>query len=97
MKKTFLLLFLSAGLCFSFAPEKNLIRAESNVTTAETLTTIKWETQDMDLGTIKHQVPKTVEFAFTNSGKVPLIITEVKTSCGCTVAEYPKEPIAPAV
>ncbi|MFZ4543161.1 MAG: DUF1573 domain-containing protein [Saprospiraceae bacterium] len=35
------------------------------------------------------------EFKFTNTGKNPLIIKDAIASCGCTVAEYPKEPIAP--
>lgn len=35
------------------------------------------------------------DFAFTNAGKSPLIISSASGSCGCTVPEYPKEPIAP--
>jgi len=35
------------------------------------------------------------EFAFTNTGKSPLIISSASGSCGCTVPDYPKEPIAP--
>src|SRR5690606_30074092 len=35
------------------------------------------------------------EFAFTNTGKKPLLISGVTTSCGCTVADYPKEPVLP--
>lgn len=40
---------------------------------------------------------ETVEhvFKFTNTGKVPLTIQSAKSTCGCTVPEYPKEPIAP--
>ncbi len=34
-------------------------------------------------------------FKFTNTGKIPLIISDSKTTCGCTVPNYPKEPIAP--
>ena len=33
------------------------------------------------------------EFVFTNIGKEPLIISKAKGSCGCTVPEWPKEPI----
>ncbi len=35
------------------------------------------------------------EFTFKNTGKAPLIITDVSVGCGCTVTEFPKEPIAP--
>ena len=34
-------------------------------------------------------------FEFTNTGDAPLLITNAKSSCGCTVPEWPKEPIAP--
>ena len=34
-------------------------------------------------------------FEFTNTGDAPLIITNVKSSCGCTVPSKPKEPILP--
>lgn len=33
-------------------------------------------------------------FEFTNTGKVPLVISNARGSCGCTVPEWPKEPIA---
>ncbi len=34
-------------------------------------------------------------FKFKNTGKTPLVLTKVGASCGCTVVEYPKTPIAP--
>lgn len=46
------------------------------------------------------QVPEaegevTYDFVFTNAGKSPIIITDVKSSCGCTTPEWPKQPILP--
>lgn len=35
------------------------------------------------------------EFEFTNTGKEPLILSSVKSSCGCTVPSWPREPIMP--
>jgi hypothetical protein len=35
------------------------------------------------------------DFVFSNTGKIPLIINEVKASCGCTVPEWPREPVLP--
>ena len=46
-----------------------------------------------DYGKIKQNSDGTHEFEFKNTGKGPLIITNVKSSCGCTVPTYPKEPI----
>ncbi|HMO38239.1 MAG TPA: DUF1573 domain-containing protein [Saprospiraceae bacterium] len=34
-------------------------------------------------------------FRFTNTGKTPLLISEARSSCGCTVPEWPQSPIAP--
>ncbi len=35
------------------------------------------------------------DFTFTNTGTVPLLITDARSTCGCTVGDYPKEPVAP--
>jgi hypothetical protein len=48
-----------------------------------------------DYGTIKKGADPYCEFKLTNTSKQPLIIQEAHGSCGCTVPEYPKEPIAP--
>src|SRR5580698_10167170 len=37
----------------------------------------------------------THEFKFTNTGKEPLVLSNVKASCGCTTPSWPKEPILP--
>lgn len=48
-----------------------------------------------DYGSIDQGANGTTEFRFTNTGTEPLIISNAKGSCGCTVPEWPKEPIAP--
>lgn len=48
-----------------------------------------------DFGTVSYKKETTCAFEFSNSGKTMLIINDVKTSCGCTVPEWPKEPISP--
>lgn len=48
-----------------------------------------------DFGTIKQNSTNTYAFKFTNTGDEPLLITNAVGSCGCTVPNYPKEPIAP--
>jgi hypothetical protein len=55
----------------------------------------KWTATTFDFGQIKVGIPVSHEFTFTNSGTVPLIISSVQASCGCTVAEYTKDPILP--
>ena len=56
---------------------------------------LQFEKTEHDFGVINEgDVVETV-FSFTNSGKSELIITSAKGSCGCTVPEWPKEPIMP--
>ncbi len=55
----------------------------------------KFDKTEHDFGTINEgDVVETV-FSFTNVGKSELIITSAKGSCGCTVPDWPKEPIMP--
>ncbi|MDR3366913.1 MAG: DUF1573 domain-containing protein [Prevotellaceae bacterium] len=37
----------------------------------------------------------TFQFEFTNTGKTPIIITNVESSCGCTTPEWTKQPVLP--
>ena len=59
------------------------------------LTAIKFTEMRHDFGKMKVGEKATHVFEFTNTGKEPLIITDAKGSCGCTVPKYPKAPIAP--
>lgn len=54
-----------------------------------------WDASVFDFGKIKQGVPVTHEFKFTNSGKIPLIITNVQASCGCTTPSWTREPVMP--
>ena len=56
---------------------------------------IEWSFTEYDFGKIEKNKPATIDFTFKNPGMVPLIIQDVKTSCGCTVPDYPKQPIIP--
>lgn len=50
----------------------------------------------VDYGTTSKEADNGIRtFEFTNTGDAPLIIKDVKSSCGCTVPSWPKEPIAP--
>ncbi len=56
---------------------------------------IEWEKLSIDFGEIPANQPIDAEFKFKNPGMMPIIINAVEPSCGCTVAEYPKQPIPP--
>jgi len=56
---------------------------------------IDFEKEVHDYGKIKNGADGTCTFEFKNTGNAPLIISNAKGSCGCTVPDWPKEPIAP--
>lgn len=74
-----------------------LINAQekSEIAIPEITTDITFEGPIFNYGTIESgEIVQTV-FEFENTGTEPLIITDAKGSCGCTVPEWPKTPIAP--
>jgi hypothetical protein len=58
-------------------------------------TSIKFDEEVYDWGTVNDGDKVTHVFKFKNTGKEPLIISNAKGSCGCTVPEWPKDAIAP--
>ena len=58
-------------------------------------TTVKFAETEYDFGKVKDGEKVTHVYKFTNTGKEPLIINSAKGSCGCTVPEWPKDPVAP--
>ncbi len=56
---------------------------------------IQFNNLSHDFGLIKQGELLTHKFVFINSGEKDLIISNAKASCGCTVPNWPKEPIAP--
>ena len=48
-----------------------------------------------DFGTVNEGDIVTKQFFFTNTGTAPLLITDAKSTCGCTIPEWPHEAIAP--
>ena len=49
----------------------------------------------IDYGTIDKGANGVRDFVFTNTGDAPLIISNVKSTCGCTIPKKPEKPIEP--
>ena len=82
MKKLALLAFLAIG----FSAQ------------AQTGAKIEFKDKDntIDYGTISKDSDNGIRtFEFTNTGDAPLIITDARSTCGCTVPSFPREPILP--
>lgn len=56
---------------------------------------IEFKSEVIDYGEIKKGSDGVRVFEFTNTGNIPLVITSVTSSCGCTIPEKPEDPIAP--
>jgi len=54
---------------------------------------IEFDKTNHDYGELDFGSDGICEFKFTNTGKEPLVLTNVKSSCGCTIPEWPKEPV----
>ncbi|NPD47093.1 MULTISPECIES: DUF1573 domain-containing protein [unclassified Lentimicrobium] len=63
--------------------------------TTESPSKVKWDSQEYDFGNIPKNIAAEAEFVFTNTSKEPVIISKVKSSCGCTVTGYDKSPVMP--
>jgi hypothetical protein len=53
----------------------------------------KFVEEKHDFGKVTQGKPVTTDFVYTNIGEEPLILTEVKPTCGCTIADYTKTPV----
>lgn len=56
---------------------------------------LQLEETDYDFGTVEEGTIIVHHYRFKNVGKVPLLITDVQSTCGCTVPIWPKEPVQP--
>ncbi|MDR2237244.1 MAG: DUF1573 domain-containing protein [Chryseobacterium sp.] len=81
---------------FAFAPFYANVPASENPGVVKTVAdAIKWKSESINVGNIPQGKPKLIRFEFTNTTSKPIIIENVAPSCGCTTADYTKEPIAP--
>lgn len=55
----------------------------------------KFNTEKHDFGKVKQAVPAIYYFEITNISAKPIVIEGASSTCGCTVPEFPKEPILP--
>lgn len=84
IKFALVIFFLTFGTTFS-----------QNETKKENAGVLSFETSEIDYGTINLNDNGERTFTFTNTGEAPIVISQVKTSCGCTVPSYSKTPILP--
>ncbi len=84
---------LAFGILFSFAIFFGSAKLNAQTKTAKQDSTISWNKSKHVFGSIEHKQAVTAEFTFKNNGKMPIAISKVGTTCGCTTPAYTKEPI----
>ncbi len=106
MKKTVFYLVMGMVLCFFVScnqkgSDKIPASVVTNTNSAEgstdagKLPKIVFEKDFHDFGKLIAGEKVSYSFKFKNTGKSLLVISAVNTSCGCTVSNYPKQPIKP--
>ncbi|MBD1259206.1 DUF1573 domain-containing protein [Maribacter polysiphoniae] len=75
--------------------DDNVAVAAERDEAAKLLPVMVFDKVEHDFGTITQGTPQETVFKFTNTGDAPLVITKATSSCGCTVPNPPKDPIAP--
>src|SRR5574337_2008247 len=102
--KTVLLSLAIAGLAFTGCAPKNKGVTTDDVNISATGSgnapagkepEMKFEVESHDFGKITQGERVSYAFKFKNTGGSDLIISEAHGSCGCTVPDYPKTPVAP--
>ncbi len=94
------LLFASLTACNNSASSK--IEGEEKEETVDATTVenegapvFSFQNESHDFGQIQEGAKVEHDFVFTNTGDAPLIISNAEGSCGCTVPQWPREPLAP--
>jgi hypothetical protein len=92
MKRLFTLLLISVLISGNF----QIFAQQAKDSDSTSFAQITFEVTDHSFGEVTQGEKVEHIFKFKNTGNFPLILQNVLTTCGCTVPEWPKEPIAPA-
>ncbi|RFZ85354.1 DUF1573 domain-containing protein [Mucilaginibacter terrenus] len=84
MKKIMMICAVFLGIAFT---------ANTAMAQSDNKAEFKFNEEKHDFGKIPQGVPVTTVFEFTNVGQEPLILSEVRPTCGCTIADYTKTPV----
>lgn len=103
MKKSLILLATTAAFSLfsckdnavNKVVEEKVAAAEQRDVAMETFPVMSFKEEQFDFGEIDQGTHVEHVFTFTNTGDAPLVITNASSSCGCTIPQYPREPVAP--
>lgn len=94
--KTMKRFLLSAIFVFALMLGANAQQTKGqNPTEVTSQAEITFDKLEHDYGEVKQNGNGVCEFTYTNTGSVPLVLSKVRSSCGCTVPKWSKEPLMP--
>jgi hypothetical protein len=93
MKKVLLSLAVTMLVTFAVMAQSTTISNAPQPAANPNAPVITFEKTTHDYGTLTKGGDGTCEFKFTNTGVEPLILSNCTSSCGCTVPDWPREPI----
>lgn len=91
MRKVFLIICVLFISIYSVSAQVKVKKKNNNPNAPE----ISFDKLVHDYGIIFQYGDGKCEFNFTNTGKEPLVLTNVRSSCGCTVPKWPRRPVLP--
>lgn len=98
MRHIMRMVFFVSGLLMLYgcsAGQPSNETASGQQASAEKAAAIEFEKTTHDFGQLQSGEKVAYAFRFTNTGNAPLVITDTRSGCGCTVGEYSRQPIAP--
>ncbi|WP_338733374.1 DUF1573 domain-containing protein [Mangrovimonas cancribranchiae] len=76
--------------------ENNVAEAAERDANASKFPIMSFDKQEHDFGEIESKTAVETVFKYTNTGEAPLVVTDIKSTCGCTVPkDWSKEPLQP--
>ncbi len=76
--------------------EKNVAEAAERDASASKFPVLEFDKKEHDFGEIESKTKVTTVFSYKNTGDAPLVITNIKSTCGCTVPQdWSREPLEP--
>ena len=95
MKYIFILLVATGLVSCETQSAKQAKSVEQAAADSANYTSVKYLDSAQNLGVLAMGDEVEVTFDFKNEGEKPLYVISAEPSCGCTVADFPKEPVAP--
>ena len=93
---SFFFLFSCGDDPFSKVKSDNVVKASVRDNSPSKFPVMSFDKTIHDFGVIQNGTPVQTVFSYTNTGEAPLVITDIKSTCGCTVPrDWSREPLNP--